>query len=165
MISAATKNELAMMLRSGRLNRLRFISYLGFLSTVKLVFEFILILLLGSLSRNIAIIISLAMLLPFYIWWMMRRMNDVGVTGKLIIFAVVAVAACFFANNHDRLNMSIFASAYFGLITLMMMLVPGDKSANEYGEIPLENVKFNKIFSMIMAVVYIIDVCMVRLLV
>lgn len=167
MLSEATKNELAMMFQSGRINRLRFISYIGFLSVVKMAVGFILALvsglLLGTVYQGTLIILFALLLAPIYIWWLMRRMNDLGITGKLILGALAIFVLCYISNTAARLNIMIFASIFFSAFTILIMMVPGDKTTNQFGEIPRHNIKFNKIFSAILPFTLVVEYSLTRL--
>jgi uncharacterized membrane protein YhaH (DUF805 family) len=156
-------NEFKMMFCAPRLNRARFISYIGFGYTVLLILATLYYLFTSNNDEsNIQQVLRVPMLLTIiaHFWWLARRINDTGSSAKwllkniivIIVSVIVLISSQFFSGLAQKvlyitgIIISCAGLVFFGFYNLIMVFKIGTPSDNQYGAHPPENNFFTFIF-------------------
>lgn len=156
------KNELKMMLRCPRLNRVRYVSYLGFSYLVLFLISFLIstlwtltYTLISNNPPKIGIIAAVSTAIPaiifsvFSIRWAVGRLHDLNLSGKwLYLLLVIPIPLVFIPLGMETTCITLFVIFIIlaFLAGIALIFIPGTANTNRFGEPSPKNTVFNYLF-------------------
>lgn len=132
-------DEIKILFSNSRLNRVRYFSYVGlsFLGFVVLNFFAGLLSLISHIFYHSDLIFLIVGI--FNIWWVIRRLHDMNFSGMWLLIPVALTAAVCYAGSFIwkdyYLLLLIPMIVITALACFIVMLFPGNPSANRFGDV------------------------------